>query len=239
MEAKTTKKACFRQVPPDQQTAPWTTYHPIDEWPDIYIAGNPRLIGLRANFLDYLSERAETQVKGYADVKDLSMDDIAVPEDGDNEAWRGFIYHECFQEHDYRFSHSQQWRRMVLSAYHGKTYASRGISGPSQGDWNICYYPVNAYEHIDILEQDYFNTCTEFHFIGYNPPETESTEPKLCNCYTYNANDVAGYIKELSAYLPKGTDIAVSLFTEYVCVRTPKYTAYLSGDEAEVTDDSG
>ena len=218
-----TKKAYFRQAPPDQQESQWDFYSPAEEWPGIYIAGNRHFNGLRGDFLRRLTDTAEEQIDDFAENGDTDA-----PDGGNRETWAAFI-RQCTNDPDSMKSGDRDWAVQVLSAYHGRPYDWRAMRGSDQSDWNYCYYPAegcpqapNIHNELDRLDADYFNTCTEFYLLDGPDGEIE-----CCGFYTYNAYDIPSYAAELRAY-GEGEPV-ISLFERYK--QTPVWGSWMGIEE--------
>jgi len=218
-----TQTAYFRQVPPEQQTCPWSSYDPLSEWPGIYITGNNQYRSLRADELQTILETMADYYSEYLSWEMGEMNDENKPEPPDApsgahaiEMWAHYTAYNG-SAHGDRIAHA-------LGTWQGIPYDSCILRGTCQSEWNICYFPAqgcpdapNIHNELRRLEADYFNTCTEFCLL-YEP----DGEAECYGFYTYKGYDIPSYAAELREY-GEGEPV-ISLFEGYT--RTPRYTNF-------------
>ena len=174
-------KIYARQIAPEYQESPLFLGEGFA--PDeIIIAGNDRLCGIRVDELQRIDDALENIVEewddmqrgaGYYSTWADALRDMIPPEGradytrDERKRWRAIA--EEFERGDERDA-----RCDALTLQTGHRWGCVQISGCCQGDWNVLYYPEDAWtrEGIKALEAEYFNTGSEWIVHdGETPPE--------------------------------------------------------------------
>lgn len=230
IKSKDTKYYC-RQISPEIQESPFSSFDANEIWNEITITGNE-------NFVSHYS-------KEYLDLKD-KIDDFLSPDapEIDNAAMSYLCKH--FPKADnsnYTEDEKKKWidlykkytpdfrnelriiADILTMMYPGSKYVTRVIYGDCQSDWNYVVYDSNKYSDDDIkaLTTEYFNTGSEW--IIHDDPNLDIIEnPEDINGYSMYCHDSDSEtaLKEIAEYLETDVkNITAYAFDGYI--RTPKY----------------
>lgn len=158
------KKIYARQVPPEYQESP---LQQCEEYPEnVFVFGNPHLIGHRADEIDEIREALEN-IAYNIEIAESLAEIIAeyfpakLTDDSDN---RRVLRAAARLTHPLSDRHEQHEAIAdALAVIYPEEFRACILRGCCQSDWQYCIYPA-AYgdKFREVFETEYFNTGTEW-----------------------------------------------------------------------------